>query len=284
MEGSTRFIHKHLWAERLPKCIQDAYTACAAYFARTEANRELVLRIIEERVEMLLREQEQGSDAGNGRGGMVSLADHVARVQALLVYQVIRLYDGDARQQAQAVALIPTLTAWNMQMLRCAGLSSEYLQSARSARGERTFAADGHDYGRQVSDARKQSAWQAWILAESVRRTWLVVAHVQCIYNVLRGDYSLCPGGLLFTTRAGLWDAPSAQVWWDRTRGQDVLFLYSLETPEQLPARARPEDVDDFGRFVLRIVADRGRMESWMGKEYAGGSGSDGADFRISYC
>lgn len=277
-DGSNAFIHKHLWGHdtgsAMPKCMQDAYTACAAYFGCTERNRGMMLRIIEDRVRMLLDEQQDESESSEwfwqsssssstGKGGRGAtggkgvVAEHLARVQALLAYQVLRLLSGDARQRSMAEELFPTLRRWSMQMLECALLSSQYVQQQQLI-----SSSDGMVTVNTAPAAQKrESEWQAWILAESVRRTWLVAGHTQCIYGLLRNGISACPGGLMFTTRAGLWRADSAEEWWETCWQKDVLFCQSLETQTQLVKKARPDEVDDFGMFVLRIVSEKEEVE-----------------------
>jgi hypothetical protein len=267
-EGSNAFIHKHLYGPNgsgMPKCMQDAYTACAAYFGCTERNRSMVLRIIEDRVRMLLDEEQDESlswglsaTTATARKGVV--AEHLARVQALLAYQVLRLLSGDARQRSMAEELFPTLRGWSMQMLECALLSSQYVQQ------QQLISSDSMAMVTEAPAAQKrESEWQAWILAESVRRTWLVAGHTQCIYGLLRNGISTCPGGLMFTTREGLWQANSAEEWWEKCWQKDVLFCHSLETHTQLIKKARPEEVDDFGMFVLRILSEKEEVERvWL--------------------
>lgn len=293
-EGSNMFVHKRLYnsyenhddgrgRSHLPRCIQDAYTACAAYSARTEMNREMILGIIEDRVATLLDEEgdpdelviENGvEDQFNDlfatatlrieNGGQTkakpskprSVLDHVARVQALLIYQTIRLFDGDPRSRMMAESLIPVLSRWCKQMLDSALLSSQYVKSATSvtAKGQANF------------EKKLESDWNAWILAESVRRTWLVAGHMQCTYRLLSYGFTVCPGGLMFTTRAGLWQAESAYEWWSKFREKDVLFCPSLESGKHLlkPGVTSPDDVDDFGRFVLKIIEGEERVNKWL--------------------
>lgn len=183
------------------------------------------------------------------------MAEHLARVQALLVYQVIRLLSGDARQRSMAEELFPTLRGWSMQMLECALLSSQYVQQ------QQLSSNNGEVINNAPAAQKRESEWQAWILAESVRRTWLVAGHTQCIYGLLRNGISACPGGLMFTTRAGLWQADSADEWWETCWQKDVLFCQSLETQTQLVKKARPDEVDDFGMFVLRIISEKEEVE-----------------------
>lgn len=294
-EGSNSFVHRRLYHSRessgdgrgrlrMPRCIQDAYTTCAAYFACTEKNREMILGIVEERVVTLLEEEGDPDDHNIDNGvedqcddqistatlrieneGQTnakpskhrSVLDHLARVQALLVYQTIRLFDGDPRSRIMAESLIPVLSRWCKRMIDSALLSSQYVNSATSiinTKGQASF------------EKKLNSDWNAWILAESVRRTWLVAGHMQCIYRLLSYGFTVCPGGLMFTTRAGLWQAESAYEWWAKFREKDVLFCPSLETGKYLlkPGVTNPDDIDDFGRFVLRIIEGEERVDKWL--------------------
>lgn len=279
----------------MPRCIQDAYTTCATYFSCTPKNRKMVLSIVEQRVETLLEEERDqnqdfgGDDNNNGHEQVEylqfeevssfrdsalqsqtgndtydgkrnetrkhSVLDHLARVQALMVYQFIRLYDGDLQSRVMAESLMPVLSRWCMQMLDSALLSSEYVHSVSTM----NLAAKG-----QASIEKKlNSDWNAWILAESVRRTWLVAGHVQSIYRLLNYGISPCPGGLRFTTRAGLWHAESAYEFGTRCREKDVLFYRSSDSGRQL-LRTRPEEVDDFGRYVLQVVEGEEKVKQWF--------------------
>jgi hypothetical protein len=297
-EGSNMFVHKRLYRTRdnnignssvdgkgrlhMPRCIQDAYTTCAAYFASTEKNREMMLGIVEDRVATLLDEEgdpdDHEIDSGNGEefedpfstatlriendgqksqkpSKPRSVQDHLARVQALLIYQIIRLFDSDPRSRIMAESLIPVLSRWCKQMLDGALLSSQYVNSATSSINTKNQAH---------IEKKLNSDWNAWILAESVRRTWLVAGHMQCIYQILSYGFSVCPGGLMFTTRAGLWQAESAYEWWAKCREKDALFCPSLESGKYLLKPGVADDVDDFGRFVLKIIEGEERVNKWL--------------------
>lgn len=293
-------------ALHMPQSIQDAYTTCAAYFACTLKNRKMMLRIIEQRVATLLTEQQEyqyrhhqdtdnsqflsmednfhanGIEETRNRSSSkktTSVQDHLARVQALLIYQLIRLYDGDMRSRLMAESLIPVLTRWCAQMLDSALLSSQYVSSSMDAH---QMGGNGKEKSPASTAKKLNSDWRAWILAESVRRTWLVAGHMQCIYRLLSYGINACPGGLMFTPRAGLWHAESAYEWWARCRektkrragvsdssgGSDgLLFCQSLESGSQLLKKTNPDEVDDFGRFVLLIIAGEEKTNRWLSAE-----------------
>jgi hypothetical protein len=64
----------------------DAYAACSLYQAKNSTNSKFVFRCIEQRVAELL------SSAMPSRP-----LEILARIQALIIYQIIRIFDGDVR-------------------------------------------------------------------------------------------------------------------------------------------------------------------------------------------
>ncbi|THC94947.1 hypothetical protein EYZ11_005586 [Aspergillus tanneri] len=98
----------------------DSWTSCrwgrtpsrplASCSARTPASEGIVCRILETRATALVK------DYGPEQEGELTCLDHVGRVQALLVYSTIRLFDYDIRQRCLAEQL-PTLYSWSHAML-----------------------------------------------------------------------------------------------------------------------------------------------------------------------
>lgn len=233
ISGSTLFIHRRIYRDTMPRCLQDAYTACATYFSSSQHTKDLVFRIVERNIELLLHDHAMPELAADIDS--CDFLQRLARTQAMLVYQAIRLYDGDIRQRAAADGICSTLDSWNHEMLKCAMESSQYVWAFSS--------------GRSQNDA---AAWDAWCLAESVRRTWATINVTQNAYRVLKGEESRCPGHLRFTARVGLWDAPSCVEWMTAHRERDPLF-YTEENGSDIVAKAKPDEIDEFGRWALRV-------------------------------
>lgn len=232
--GSTLFIHWRIYHDAMPRCLQDAYTSCATYFASSDRTKDFAFRIIERNVEELVHNVKVSELTGASEP--CSLVQHLARTQALLTYQAIRLYDGDIRQRAAADKQCSTLYRWNHEMLTCALESSEYV---------RAFSG-----GRSQNDT---AAWHAWCLAESVRRTWATSNVVQNAYHVLKGEHARCPGHLFFTARAGLWDARSCLSWMKAHKDQDPLFYNDMKGRDIL-TKAKPHEVDEFAKWALGVT------------------------------
>lgn len=107
-EGKTLFIHRQLYRDGIPRIMQDVYTTCTAYLTKNKANETMILRIIEERAAQLIEEQDLVEELHHSNS-LSCVLDHLARVQALLIYQIIRLFDGNIRQSGEAERQIPRL-------------------------------------------------------------------------------------------------------------------------------------------------------------------------------
>ncbi|KAK9482172.1 hypothetical protein V1527DRAFT_522224 [Lipomyces starkeyi] len=148
-EGRCPFIHSNLWKSQLPDCVQDRLL-----------QEKMVLRIIEQRVNRLV--EEQNSLSGDIGVIMLDTATHLAKTQALLIYKIIRLFDGDIRARAQA----------------------ENPQSLDQAKGPLDLDSEGLVNMQLRTDGTLASTWQAWIFAESIRRTNLTATLSEAVYAI----------------------------------------------------------------------------------------------------
>ena len=263
-KGSNPFIHPRLYRNRFPRCVQDAYTALSCYLHRTASNEQTVFRIIEDRVEQLVAEhsilsEDFFSGKVDSRSVTFDSLEHLARVQALLVYQALCLYDGDIRLRHVAEKQIPVLNSWMEQMVEhashaiCLGgsvISSAHEQTTVNS----TLSGIAHC---------ENLLWYSWILAESIRRTWLVASGIQGGYLVIKQCRAIpCQGGMMFTTRQGVWEAQSAWAWEKLCSEVNVGLMQAAET-DNLFEEVAPEDVDDFTVLILRASFGEERMERW---------------------
>ncbi|XXH05310.1 hypothetical protein Hte_011735 [Hypoxylon texense] len=270
--GRSPFIHHRLYSQKMPRCVQDAYTALSAYLARTPENSDLCLRIIRDRVADLVEENE-GTTSTHVPGDLSAMAtapagamlldplEHLARVHALFVYQMIGLFDGDIALRAIAESHMSTLTIWVAEMWENAELDASIhtlvLDDAFSSGGEVVATAPAHEH----------AAWRRWMVSESIRRAWLLVTITQSIYELFRTGWTQCAGSVNWTTRAGLWDAPD-QYSWSRlvTAGSGPLFVPSL-CADLLYEEAAPSDVDEFAHAILVVQFGLENMAKWKALE-----------------
>ncbi|KAF2813274.1 uncharacterized protein BDZ99DRAFT_460543 [Mytilinidion resinicola] len=243
-QGRTPFIHSHLYHSHLPACIQDAYSGCTLYFAKNERNEDMTFQILEGHVERLVR-----ADAGE-----MSVHQHLARVQALLVSLILRLFDGDIRQRAMAELQLPRLESWTSDMWNAALATLPGLQS---------------DSASQYSISNSiEEEWRDWALQESVRRTWLTSSITACVYLTMKQGWSGCPGGVKFNAQRALWEAESSWQWARPFKDTQKANLW-IDTWDiaSLMERCGAEEVDAFGRLILVISIGLEKAEAWTGVE-----------------
>jgi len=247
--GSTPFIHARLYSAGLPACVQVAYATLASYIYRTPANTDTVLQIVEHRSNDLLQDNE---------GLNVDVFAQVARLHALMIYQIIGLLDGDIRSRYVAESHISTQLKWAGKLLRSAG---EVLSDTPTA------ATQLVGYMPNPSTCLQQQ-WYLWILSESIRRTWLIAVSICSIYTALQQRSAPCPGGIMYTNRSGLWDATSATEWEKQCLGKNVAFLQRFECAG-LFQDAVPADIDEFGTVMLDMTFNGEVLEKWRDRSGA---------------
>ncbi|KAK2060397.1 hypothetical protein LY76DRAFT_416427 [Colletotrichum caudatum] len=303
MQGHNPFIHRSLYAEKdhFPVCVQDAFTAASAYYTKTPLNETLVYRILDERVAALVAGQPAAVGDDSLSAAMLDTRDHLARVHALLVYTVIRLYDGSVSQRAAAENLLPTLSLWAKHLWDSAladadSLSQGWLprpsgncpsnsappdsREVATSAADAAAAATGNNsdqHTRQDTFEADLVAWNLWVLSESIRRTWILVSCTVGTYHALKGLWGECPGYAQFTARAGLWDAASAPQWAavrredlareDGIHGSDGdggrgFFIPSVHS-ERIMREAAAAEVDEFARHLLTCMWGLDRVEDW---------------------
>ncbi|KAK9236924.1 hypothetical protein V1525DRAFT_405419 [Lipomyces kononenkoae] len=264
-QGSNPFIHSQLYRTRFPRCVQDAYSTLSCYLQKTAANEKTILQIIEDRAQRLLAEHgipSADSSLENISASSVTLDsfEHIARVHALLVYQVLGLYDGDIRLRHLSESRIPVLKCWMQQMVEHASQAVCLGVSVISSAREQTAV----DFSLSNIAHCEHLLWYSWILAESIRRTWVVASAIQTIYLMIQQGSRAppCPGGMMFTTREGVWEAQSALAW-ERLCLKVNVGLIQMGEVDKLFTEIAPEDVNDFAKVILEATYGVEKMQRW---------------------
>lgn len=260
--GSNSFIHARLYQSRFPRCIQDAYAALSCYFHRNSANKQIALRIIEDRAKSLVAENGNPSADPSTNITTTSTLDpleQVSRVHALLIYQIIGLYDGDIRLRHLSEIHMPTLNTWIQEMaLHSSQIPSlgRYLISS-----DKEQATDGWDSC--ISAQRENLLWYSWILTESIRRAWVVGSGIQVVFTALQQKkIDSCQGGMMITTRQGVWEAPSS-VAWEKLCLEVHVGLMQMVEAERVFTESAPSEINEFTKVALEVVFGRDKMERW---------------------
>ena len=244
--GQTPFIHRHMYDEHTPTVIYDALSSCALYCGKNKDNESLVFGDISRKVRQL---------KGGMQRSILSPVGHLASVQALLLYQIIRLLDGDVRQRADAESDEAVLISWNEQLqgrIQQPSLSSELENSS------------------DLQGAMTTSLWQDWILSESVRRTVLTCYMLQGVYSFLKLGYDKVSGKvdkLSFTAQSTLWNAPSEFHWREALKSKNHLEV-TLGQWDDVMDSAQPTDFEELGVMILAAYKGMDITSEKLGKEH----------------
>lgn len=259
MTGSNPFIHPRLYSANFPACVQVALATLSSYIHKTPANTEIIFQIVEDRSNQLLKENgillenlDIAVEDSNEEETEVGLFEQLARLHALMVYQIIGLFDGDIRSRHVAEKHIAIQDSWANQLLQSA--ANTLLHDSQVL-----AQATQHFPGPQTL---MQQQWHLWILSESIRRTWHIAVGLSSIYFMLLQRWTLGPGGVMYTNSRGIWDASSAAEWENCCMVRDVAFLQRFEG-KKLLEEVTPADVDEFGKAMLEITFRGEAIQKW---------------------
>ncbi|KAK8045857.1 hypothetical protein PG996_013921 [Apiospora saccharicola] len=272
-DGHSPLHHRQLYHTKMPRCVQDAYSTMALYFlALGSANRNGIFQLVDDRVDQMFEDQmreDLSSTAGAGSEAR-DLFGRLSRVQALVAYQIVRLFDGDIRMRARAEADMPTLTAWTMDLWARTrrSVSPTLGGDASTSPLNQSIPFDG-----VISLDGAVVTWKLWILTESIRRTWLASNLMMQVYHYIKHGWFQCAGSIAFTMREGLWEAETAYDWFAHQTRQDALFVPIFEHPAMMEA-VGPGQVDEFGHAILGTVWGVERIARWHGDSINGSLGS----------
>lgn len=108
-QNCTPFLHRHLYKDSMPQCVLQAFSLCVLYTNRTSENRGMVLRVLHESVRGLIH---------SAVGSSLTPLERIARVHALMMYQYIRMFDGDVTLSTQADGELGLLRSWLAELAK----------------------------------------------------------------------------------------------------------------------------------------------------------------------
>ncbi len=169
----------------------DAISSAALYMAKNDVNADVIHHCVESRVQDILSSPMPTSPH-----------DILARTHALLIYQILRLFDPDIRARAAAEAVTPQLE------------SAAFALVSHVSFDDATPEGNLRNYQPlplyPLSSAR--DFWKSWIFQESARRTFLITFFFLQAYRTMKGVGPMqCDGKLYlihsWTLSAHLWHA-----------------------------------------------------------------------------
>lgn len=176
----------------------------------------------------------------------------LARIHALILYLIMRLFDGNTRSQPSSQCLFDVLETSVQSLLSSIHPPdpSEILELL------------------SVSMDPVISFWNSWIFQESARRTVMMAFYFVSIHNFVQGRPApVCDGKLglelAWYQSAHLWNAQSAfdfAVAWT----EKLHFIVYNADFSGLLQDAKPDDVDLFGRMLLVTKFGIDETKAWF--------------------
>ncbi|KAK8054997.1 hypothetical protein PG993_000224 [Apiospora rasikravindrae] len=237
--GETLFLHKELYRDALPSSIRAVVGVSAIFALLNDNNRQMLFRLVDAEVLELLQtappildtnadsDGRSGSRNGYSSNGL-TLVEELARLQALTLYQMMRMFAGGLEQRVVVEQQHGLLTTWALRLLE---------------RSQAGLAADKDD-----------DDWHAWLVAESIRRTVMTVYMFYSMYSLaMHGFCADFPtlAKLPVSASLGSWQSEAAH----RTRHPGVggradrILAYDAYT--QYWAVSPPKRMDPFEKFLI---------------------------------
>ncbi|KAJ3956038.1 hypothetical protein N0V92_007436 [Colletotrichum tropicale] len=254
-KGHNPFIHRNLYTESsMPRCLQDAYAAIAIAQNVTPDNEHVVDATSATYILDLIASHSAAEPAFS----LLTTRDHLARTQALLIHLLLSLFSPSISRRAKAESLIDTLRLWAQQLWESAALDA-----TSSSVCSNTLSLP-EDAGADTTDM-VQNLYRAFVLSESIRRTYLLTSIATGVYGALKATWSeTCGGDICITARAELWDAPSSARWEATARKADPLFLHSLHGQSLVERGIPAAEVEEFARLLFTVMWGLEKVERWV--------------------
>ncbi|TEY52432.1 hypothetical protein BOTCAL_0258g00020 [Botryotinia calthae] len=213
--GHTTFIHQIQFQQSCSPALQDAMSACALYCMKSVANQT---------TDMLL----------------ASRTDLLAALQALLLYQVMRLFDGVIRLRAHAEADEPVAILWASQL------------NALTFNAEDTPMAASGSTDTSIVTVDRRSDWQSWLVNESIRRTVITTFMLKGVYSFLKPGY----------------DEPidlNSAIGWCRAQEETEQLEIWVKRWDEAIAKANPVDLEEFVVLIMTMIWGPEATRKWLG-------------------
>lgn len=237
--GQTMFIHRQTFQAINSPILQQAMSVCALYTMRTPASQSIVHQVLQYNVQHLLAT----TDPTSARN-----TDLLAALQALLLYQLMRLFDGDIRLRASAEADEATTVLWASE------LRTRTCAHDQPQRPVASFSDDSKD-------------WAVWLFSEGIRRTVVTTFLLRGVYNYLKtGTDSPTVVGVYFTVQERLWNAQS-EVGWSIAKHERLELQVLVSEWDEVLALAGPEDIEELGVLIMSMLWGLRATRTWLGRD-----------------
>ncbi|EUC40828.1 hypothetical protein COCMIDRAFT_107770 [Bipolaris oryzae ATCC 44560] len=224
--GTTHFLHRNLFADHdQPVAYQDCVALSALYMAQNASyTGNILVNSINAKIAALVKEAPTWS-----------LMQHLAAVQALIIYQIIRLFDPILGAQEQAVKHNVLLEQWATSLFHRSCYDMPFFADERSR----------------------------WVFTESLRRTLFMAVFTRCSWSVFT-----CGGlasqvhvlaGMPLTKDLGRWsqEEDKALCQGESMQSQEQELISYVDMSVDWSHDKSVEELGSFGQLLL--VPCRGR-------------------------
>ncbi|KAI2464080.1 hypothetical protein F4781DRAFT_436786 [Annulohypoxylon bovei var. microspora] len=228
---STMYMHGQLYVHNTPLWILQAFSISVLYTNQTAATRGFVLRILHDNVNHLIH---------TASGIAFTPQEKLARVHALIVYQTIRMFDGDISLGQQAENDLPLMEAWNDEL----GKMRDNLD-------------DLAELDTTALRNKQPESWERWMFAESVRRTHVACLALKTFWDLLKyRDEDTGLGKWEYFHRwilsKHLWDATNSFDFYRAWKEKPMWIISAFDFDEFLRT-GKGDDMDDFALVFLTL-------------------------------
>ncbi|KAI5466718.1 hypothetical protein BGZ63DRAFT_5801 [Mariannaea sp. PMI_226] len=233
------FIHHRLYGSNLPRTMVATFSAATAYATRTPENKAWVYKLVTDVAKDIHREGERADTP----------IERVARVQALVILDSIRLFDGDVALRATMEREMPQFLNW-----------------ANDLKNLKNDLEEGQDPALLMSRDRPPASWESWILLETVRRTSMMALCFVCLSHMLKSvepPAEAMETPHYFTASRHLWEATSSVNFYQAWHLKPQFCVPDMDFKE-VWLHARPDDIDEFTKMMLTAQAGPEAMDYFM--------------------
>jgi len=231
--GETVFIHKALFQDgKVPGPLLAAFGICTGCASLNDRNRDILFQALDTQMNALLLAHPTVSTVDTSGGAW--LLEDLARFQAIVLYQIIRLFYGGVEQRVISEQQAYVVRAQALRLLRSVDVADVV-----------------------EPEMHASHTWEKWILAESIRRTVFVAFKLYTVYTAFRYGHCTEMAALrmlpVSTWPAGAWYSREFYNEWEESRasegdgtttvgafisGLDIVERADLETFERVISSA----------------------------------------------
>lgn len=210
-QAGTMFIHKELFSTTMAAPLQRAFILCSGINSRSGISHAMMFKLIDAEISEWF-----------ALAAPTTLVENLAKLQAVVLYQIIRLFYGDLEERAKAEKQEFIVRSCGLKLIQ----------------------------GINIELSSLELGWEAWILVESIRRTVIISFTLYTLYGAFRcGRWTETAAikMLPVSTMIGSWSSREVYL---QDAGPDQLTTYA-DFAAVWMAKPVKRELDSFEKIVL---------------------------------